>query len=124
MCIFLFHSKNAPFKNNENNKANYFSFAAFLIFIGSIIFVSSSVRPSLHTTYTNGNGRPGCRVTEEFGYKWRNNWDPVRYWVCHGNGVVVSYACPTDHLFLENAQTCVHWKNWDWTPPSDPPTLL
>lgn len=72
--------------------------------------------------YTHGNGRPGCQSQEEFGVKWRNNWDPIRYWVCQGN-VAMSYICPVEYLFSQKNQCCIHWAFWEWTPPFDPPTL-
>lgn len=72
--------------------------------------------------YTHGNGQPGCRLTEEFGRKFRNNWDPIRYWVCQGNAAV-SYVCPIEHLFADRSQGCIHYSQWMWTMPYDPPTL-
>lgn len=72
--------------------------------------------------YTYGNGRPGCRTEVEFGHKWRNNWDPIRYWQCTADGAV-SYICPDEHIYLDSRECCVHWSCWTWTPPFDPPTL-
>lgn len=71
--------------------------------------------------YSHTNGRPGCRLTEEFGRKWRNNFDPIRYWVCEGN-TAVSYICPVEHMYFDECQGCMHWTHWFWTPPYDPLT--
>lgn len=73
-------------------------------------------------TYTHGDGKPGCRLAEEFGRKYRNNWDPIRYWVCQGRAAV-SFVCPIEHLYADRNQGCVHYTQWVWTMPYDPPTL-
>lgn len=73
-------------------------------------------------SYNHGNGRPGCRTSHEFTRKWRNNWDPLRYWKCTEFGAV-SYVCPIETMYQDLKQCCVRWNHWVWTPPFDPPTL-
>lgn len=72
--------------------------------------------------FTHNNGRPGCRTPAEFGVKWSNNFDNLRYWLCTADGAV-SYRCPTEFLFHYDRQCCVRWNFWTWSPPFDPPTL-
>lgn len=75
--------------------------------------------------YTHGNGRPGCRTAIEQqapSIRWRNNWDPIRYWQC-ANGVAVSYICPIEYMFSYDDQCCLRWNYWVWTPPFDPPSM-
>jgi hypothetical protein len=72
--------------------------------------------------YDHGDGRPAC-IQEEMNRPWRNNWDPVHYWVCiNENSPAVSMSCPTDHGFLESALECVPWSQWYWTQPCNPPS--
>lgn len=75
--------------------------------------------------FTHGhNGRPGCRMQAEFERKWRNNNDPLRYWRCHPvSRLAVSFVCPTEFMYQDKRQCCVHWSRWIWTRPFDPPTL-
>jgi hypothetical protein len=57
------------------------------------------------------------------GRKWRNNWDPTRYWVCEAENVAATEViCETALGFLDAAQACVEWTSWDWTAPCDPPS--
>jgi hypothetical protein len=93
-----------------------------LLIVSTLAALAAADTEAVGVEYNHGNGRPACRTSEELGRKWRNNWDPQRYWVCHGNQAV-SYVCPTEHLFFEKAQCCIHWFYWYHTTPRDPPTL-
>lgn len=73
-------------------------------------------------TYSHTNGRPGCQSQAEFGIKWANNFDNLRYWLCTAQGAV-SYVCPDEYQFHYERQCCVHWHFWEWAAPFDPPTL-
>lgn len=71
--------------------------------------------------YNHGNGRPGCRTPPEFERRWRNNWDPKRYWLCTQSGAI-SHVCGTELMYSDRQQCCIHWSQWVWSPPFDPPT--
>lgn len=75
----------------------------------------------LNRSYDHGNGRPNCTLQSEFQRRWRNNWDPKRYWVCSRDGSI-SYVCGTELMYQDQRQCCVHWSTWVWTPPFNPPT--
>ncbi|XP_037906031.1 uncharacterized protein LOC119648374 isoform X2 [Hermetia illucens] len=74
--------------------------------------------------YTNGNdGKPSCSDASQL-KSWRNNNDPVHYWVCEAVGKpAVSKICSTNTLYLESAGKCVCVDDWVWTPPCDPEDL-
>jgi hypothetical protein len=73
--------------------------------------------------YDHGNGRPAC-IAEEVDRIWRNNWDPTRFWFCSAvNAVAEVMICETGTGFLESAQNCVDWADWEWTPPCNPPSV-
>jgi hypothetical protein len=72
--------------------------------------------------YDHGNGQPLC-IQEEMDRLWRNNWDPTRFWQCVTlNTPATMVICPTDSGFLESAQQCVSWSEWEWTFPCNPPS--
>lgn len=75
------------------------------------------------TIYSHNDGRPGCRTNAEFGIKWANNFDNLRYWLCYSNGGAQSFVCPTEYLFDYDRQCCIRWNFWQWREPFDPPTL-
>lgn len=87
-----------------------------------MMMIASAVIVANATEYNHGNGQPGCQLTEEFGRKWRNNWDPIRFWLCQGH-MAVSFVCPPEHLFADSMQGCVHYTQWVWTKPFNPPSL-
>lgn len=103
-----------------------FVFIVILIFVPYlaifILLVCATYAAFIDGLYTYGNGRPGCRLSEEFGRTFRNNWDPIRYWVCQGSEAV-SYVCPTEYLYSDSHQCCIHWAYWVWSQPFDPPSL-
>lgn len=87
-----------------------------------VLLIAGACATVTLAAYTHGDGRPGCRLAEEFGRKYRNNWDPLRYWVCQGLAAV-PFVCPPEHLYSDRSQGCVHYTQWTWTLPYDPPTL-
>lgn len=72
-------------------------------------------------TYSHTNGRPDCPVSG-YDIKWRNNFDSKSYWVCQDSEAIL-YQCEDEHLFDYLTQTCIHYKNWEWTAPFDPPAF-
>lgn len=75
-----------------------------------------------HAGYTHSDGRPACVSEREMNRKWRNNWDPLRYWECDGYRAV-SYVCPLEYMYFDDLQICVHWTHWHYTRPYDPLVL-
>lgn len=93
----------------------------------SIVYASglgkNQQRNQRHFTHGN-NGQPGCRLHAEFARKWRNNNDPLRYWRCHPEQrQAVSFRCPTEFMYYDPRQCCVHYSRWRWTRPFDPMTF-
>uniref|UniRef100_A0A7G3AGB6 Putative conserved secreted protein n=1 Tax=Lutzomyia longipalpis TaxID=7200 RepID=A0A7G3AGB6_LUTLO len=75
------------------------------------------------------NGQPGCQTQEEVTRRyWRNNWDPTRFWVCDTLNQPAHAVTCEEHTgevslaWLDSAQACVSWSQWEWTPPRAPPS--
>ncbi|XP_064553821.1 uncharacterized protein Peritrophin-15b [Drosophila montana] len=62
----------------------------------------------------DGNGQPTCSGTSSTRY--RNNWDPTRYWVCEGN-TATTVLCDDQTGFDPKTSTCVPWSSWQWYSP-------
>ncbi|EDW11833.1 uncharacterized protein LOC6576401 [Drosophila mojavensis] len=61
----------------------------------------------------NGNGLPNCSGTSTTRY--RNNWDPTRYWVCEGNTPTV-VKCDIGLGYDPVTSECIPWSQWQWYP--------
>jgi hypothetical protein len=88
----------------------------------SVVSRSAVVLPKAECEYDYGNGQPLC-IQEEMDRLWRNNWDPTRFWQCVTlNTPAVMVICPTNTGFMESAQQCVSWSEWEWTFTCNPPS--
>lgn len=100
------------------------SYIAVIIFATLCVAMVAAIPTPEKRSFSFTNGRPGCRLQEELGRRWRNNHDPIRYWQCPNIGSpAISYVCPDEFLFSNGFQSCIHWSAWEWTEPFDPPTL-
>ncbi|KAH8306305.1 hypothetical protein KR018_007188 [Drosophila ironensis] len=69
------------------------------------------------------SGEPGCQGLEEVNRMFRNFWDPTAYWVCDKQGTRARLQrCPQSQLYSEELGRCVHYADWAWTEPKEPPS--
>ncbi|XP_034134471.1 uncharacterized protein LOC117587688 [Drosophila guanche] len=67
----------------------------------------------------DGNGKPDC--TGNVGKKFRNFWDPTRYWLCATAGEPTVVLCEEEGGLGTGydpvTQNCVDWSVWEWYAP-------
>lgn len=79
--------------------------------------------PIQKSKYHEHNGEPGCKGLEEVNRMFRNFWDPTAYWVCEKQGTRASLQrCPNSQLYSEELGRCIHYAEWTWTDPKEPPS--
>ncbi|EDW36905.1 GL25804 [Drosophila persimilis] len=86
---------------------------AALVFLFLALFVAAVYGAS--DCDPDGNGKPACQ-SGNIGERFRNNWDPTRYWLCAEAGepqVVLCEQTGYDPVSKE----CVAWSQWSWYPP-------
>uniref|UniRef100_A0A1I8NPM1 Chitin-binding type-2 domain-containing protein n=1 Tax=Stomoxys calcitrans TaxID=35570 RepID=A0A1I8NPM1_STOCA len=68
-------------------------------------------------------GEPGCKTLEEIHKAFRHFWDPTGYWECKAQGQRAKLKrCPQSQLFSGSKGKCVHYTEWEWSEPEDPPS--
>uniref|UniRef100_A0A1I8NJ13 Chitin-binding type-2 domain-containing protein n=1 Tax=Musca domestica TaxID=7370 RepID=A0A1I8NJ13_MUSDO len=73
--------------------------------------------------YGEYSGEPGCKTLDEINKAFHHFWDPTAYWECGEQGKPAKLnRCPTSKLFSGSKRECVHYTEWEWTEPKEPPS--
>ncbi|XP_065372504.1 uncharacterized protein LOC135964248 [Calliphora vicina] len=73
--------------------------------------------------YTEHSGEPGCATSGEVKKFFRHFWDPTSYWECEEQGKPAALKrCGASELYSDKHGKCVHYREWEWTEPTEPPS--
>ncbi|EDV95039.1 GH23828 [Drosophila grimshawi] len=85
--------------------------------------MATSHLPIQKSKYYEHDGEPGCQGLDEVNRMFRNFWDPTAYWVCDKQGTKARLnRCRQSQLYSEELGRCVHYAEWSWTEPKEPPS--
>ncbi|XP_034669473.1 uncharacterized protein LOC117902301 [Drosophila subobscura] len=92
---------------------------AALVFLLLALTLVVAVSYAASDCNPDGNGKPDC--TGNVGKKFRNFWDPTRYWLCETAGEPSVVLCENEAQdptgYDPVTQACVDWALWQWYAP-------